>query len=1034
MMEFQNMGISKEFASAIGLDQNNDSDAKQEDMDQIHSESLTIEARYKTKLVQKAAKPGAKYPEKGVTTVVKEFDIHDDDFLFEQMMSAKSTIDNNALLESFVRSGTLSRDDVQFICSLHEFVWPSAKPGKMILNEAWKALSSKEKYILEFTRSFILEAYNKLVPSIQSVLESQDTLGHFKILPISEVESNLECLCKDGKCDCAIMQYTNDDTFDSHSKHISHDQMNDLTILNTLKNNVFASHMGELETRDGSNEIVFKPNQSALTEYISGIKKAHDDSVSPEFITKEEALTVQEATKLTSMLEAITLGQYSKEQLRSLQEGFIKSDQDIFYNRDRFIDGDINIAFIIGLSGSGKTSLARKMSYRGADSPDTKIEHYDMDDIIFNKSKKGHDLDFYRRKGELAYEFFSGPGSKFFVNFKEIEDLLHLNEDRYREQITNAFVDFAIRYANHHRDKKFIIEGVWLHRYISPSRFRDYAVCIKGTSAIVSGYRAGKRDGDYMDKLKKSTQYIGDEMKIQRFRQMFQNANKEEEKAQDKADKLDAIETKVAKRDQQLIDDDKNVEWNFDEGYSLNINEFDYIMAYEGFLYDLIESEYQITQELANYKTSLEQRSFHEANDDQPQQSGQTAPAPTTTQGGPAINKNVSTNTRLVDTLKNRWERFVNFISRIVDRVKIALGKFFNNRTKAWLESVQQKFMTENWSGTITYVGDYNKGVNRCKNVKIPKFSEQMTPDLLNKDLQYTQLLNNLLGTAYSDDGPFTVADTGKDMAEKFKLYFLGCPTTGSEIKSEEKDYDLGATYPPNSDARKFIYDFCHDYSQLLDSISAEQDILASSTNEIINFVNRTLSTKAAKITTTPTLTNTTVQPAAKLEEGTQTGGGTQEAKESAINLMDMWIKPITEADNQEPTTQGGKAEDGSADNSSGSSQPNGGTSNALKGAQITDNIDQIQDMTVMLNRYTTVCRSVLTAKFTAMQHIAKQYFELIKNRTNSSPEKKDESGNTEGNNNTNQGQTTNDNQQAVKNYQNQVANRAAEAAKQRAS
>ena len=61
----------------------------------------------------------------------------------------------------------------------------------------------------------------------------------------------------------------------------------------------------------------------------------------------------------------------------SILEGYFKSDKDIYYNKDKFDSGEINLCFITGLSGSGKSTMGRGMSSKD-------VEHYEMDDVICN--------------------------------------------------------------------------------------------------------------------------------------------------------------------------------------------------------------------------------------------------------------------------------------------------------------------------------------------------------------------------------------------------------------------------------------------------------------------------------------------------------------------------------------------------------------------------------------------------------------------------------------------------------------------------
>ena len=253
-----------------------------------------------------------------------------------------------------------------------------------------------------------------------------------------------------------------------------------------------------------------------------------------------------------------------------INEAMLKSAKDIYHNKNKFKSGETNLCFITGLSGSGKSSMGTAM-VKGAKN----IEHYDMDDIVFNK--QNHDMNYYKNYGDLVYKFFSGPGQKYFVTFKEIKSSLNTSEDKYRDEVTNAFVDFAISYARSHKSTKFIVEGVWLYRYVSPNKLKDYAVCIKGTSAATSMMRAAKRDNDYIGKFKKGTVWVGDEMKLNKYRSFYK----------DSMDENDSDSTGAIKESRTIFGSVDNMELM-------------YMSCYEAYLYNTINNESRLTEALIN--------------------------------------------------------------------------------------------------------------------------------------------------------------------------------------------------------------------------------------------------------------------------------------------------------------------------------------------------------------------------------------------------------------------------------------------------
>jgi adenylylsulfate kinase-like enzyme len=45
-----------------------------------------------------------------------------------------------------------------------------------------------------------------------------------------------------------------------------------------------------------------------------------------------------------------------------LDESLLLNEKDIYYNKDKFDSGEINLCFITGLSGSGKSTMSREMA------------------------------------------------------------------------------------------------------------------------------------------------------------------------------------------------------------------------------------------------------------------------------------------------------------------------------------------------------------------------------------------------------------------------------------------------------------------------------------------------------------------------------------------------------------------------------------------------------------------------------------------------------------------------------------------------
>lgn len=225
--------------------------------------------------------------------------------------------------------------------------------------------------------------------------------------------------------------------------------------------------------------------------------------------------------------------------MEATNEGYIKNEDDILYNKDKFDSGEINLCFVIGHSGSGKSTMAHK-----AEKDNKDVEAYEMDDL---SAIKGHfTMENLKEYGDLIYSFFNGIGKKYYVT----PDYLVKNKipgSEYEDKLYPDFVHYAMQYAKTHKNKKYIVEGIWLFcngengkPLFNPEEFKDYAFYIKGTSMLVSAFRASKRDStDQADgKLKQAgwaaknfvranwKDRFNGEKQIKRFRDYFKKEMK----------------------------------------------------------------------------------------------------------------------------------------------------------------------------------------------------------------------------------------------------------------------------------------------------------------------------------------------------------------------------------------------------------------------------------------------------------------------------------------------------------------------------
>lgn len=210
-----------------------------------------------------------------------------------------------------------------------------------------------------------------------------------------------------------------------------------------------------------------------------------------------------------------------------LNESILINEKDIYYNKDKFDSGEINLCFITGLSGSGKSTMGRDMQSHG-------VENYELDDLWIVADR--FTFDDLKKYGDLIYSYFTGEGKKFYKTLKEVKDE-QIPSSEYEDKMFPGFVHYTMKYAKAHNDRKFVLNGVWLYneKWFTPDEFKDYAFYIKGTSMIISHIRASKRDSkdagsefkqrlDFIKRVTREWKWeIIDERSIHKFRKYFKD-------------------------------------------------------------------------------------------------------------------------------------------------------------------------------------------------------------------------------------------------------------------------------------------------------------------------------------------------------------------------------------------------------------------------------------------------------------------------------------------------------------------------------
>lgn len=342
-----------------------------------------------------------------------------------------------------------------------------------------------------------------------------------------------------------IVNYMQNNVFSgSHQERfgICKSGMKDLHIIGGRYNRLHYTDLDEFE-KEAEDIKVYRYTGNINKPFYSIIEDAENDldfytMLTGQSITNrsdiEKNIDFVRETYIRDELSAIQECIYATAMADTINEAYIKNEPDIYYNKDKFDNGEINLCFITGQSGSGKSTMGGKM-----EKDNKAVTHYQIDDVMANYNFSDNNLKEY---GNLIYSYFNGPGKKY--RFESVEEF-NKNLEKYEwtkdffTPFIQSFIDYSMKYADSHKGERIIIDGIQIYFYKQLSKLTKYAVYIKGTSATISAIRAAKRDtpksgSKIKDKVQEieviafySKHNIETEKILNKFRKYFSNLVKQ---------------------------------------------------------------------------------------------------------------------------------------------------------------------------------------------------------------------------------------------------------------------------------------------------------------------------------------------------------------------------------------------------------------------------------------------------------------------------------------------------------------------------
>ena len=321
---------------------------------------------------------------------------------------------------------------------------------------------------------------------------------------------------------------------------------------------------------------------------------------------------------------------------------------------------------------------------------------------------------------------------------------------------------------------------------------------------------------------------------------------------------------------------------------------------------------------------------------------------------------------KISDKIKSTWNKFIDFINSLFAKFGESITNIVSSY-KDYLVKYKDIILSKRFKIKLTKAlpGDYNTGVNRCNDVKIPVFQyndQNMKVLLSDDDEQIVRLIIK--------DSSFEY-DQARNLNDILKDYFLGI--------------DKGIIDDLDNLKREDMYNFCLNADKIQSTQKKDMNALKSTTSvierAITNEVNKV--NKEAYIMELGFKKNDSSQP-----NSTATASGQSTDQNNNQNNTATTSGQSTDHNNNQ-NKEAGKdnvAKAGSVNTSPINSSLDDNYKGTTKeddykqdGQQAANDGQDAGDIAKAFDAWRKVCQAVISAKMTAQQAILKDYMGIIR-------------------------------------------------------
>ena len=301
---------------------------------------------------------------------------------------------------------------------------------------------------------------------------------------------------------------------------------------------------------------------------------------------------------------------------------------------------------------------------------------------------------------------------------------------------------------------------------------------------------------------------------------------------------------------------------------------------------------------------------------------------------------------KISDKIKSTWNKFIDFINSLFAKFGESITNIVSSY-KDYLVKYKDIILSKRFKIKLTKAlpGDYNTGVNRCNDVKIPVFQyndQNMKVLLSDDDEQIVRLIIK--------DSSFEY-DQARNLNDILKDYFLGI--------------DKGIIDDLDKLKREDMYNFCLNADKIQTTQKQDMSALKSTTSVI----ERAITNEVNKVNTEAYVM--------EMEEDQNTGSNNNNNNQGSNNNNNQG----SNNNNNNNVAKPGSVNTSPINSSLDDDYKNKHDENDYKqdGEQAAKDGNNADNVTKAFDNWRKVCQSVITAKMTAQQAIAKDYMGIIR-------------------------------------------------------